>query len=234
MIVNEKGISLRDAWDGVNLRFTFTRTVDRRLMNMWLELKQIVSLVELVEEEDSIIWQYNSSGRYSVQSLYAIVNDRGVKPVYTPMMWNIFVTSRVHIFLWLLSNNKTLTRDNLGKRKELEDNRCLFCNELESVAHLFFECCVARVVWNEIAEISGKEIGTDFESVARWWVADKQYKVLNVCSAAAFWAIWKLRNEFCFQGAVWSGVQVLLRRIARMLWDWRLLNKLEVGTTLEV
>jgi hypothetical protein len=56
MIVNEKGISLRDAWDGFNLRFTFTRTVDRRLMNMWLELKQIVSLVELVEEDDSIIW----------------------------------------------------------------------------------------------------------------------------------------------------------------------------------
>jgi hypothetical protein len=102
MIVNEKGISLRDAWDGVNLRFTFTKTVDRRLMNVWLELKQIVSLVELVEEEDSIIWQYNSSGRYSVQSLYAIVNDRGVKPVYTPMMWNISVPSRVHIFLWLL------------------------------------------------------------------------------------------------------------------------------------
>jgi hypothetical protein len=39
MIVNEKGISLRDAWDGINLRFTFTRIVDRRLMNMWLELK---------------------------------------------------------------------------------------------------------------------------------------------------------------------------------------------------
>jgi hypothetical protein len=77
----------------------------------------------------------------------------------------------------------------LGKRKELEDNRCLFCNELESVAHLLIECCVARVVWSEIAEISGKEIGTDFESVARWLVADKKYKVLNVCSAAALWAI---------------------------------------------
>jgi hypothetical protein len=35
--------------------------------------------------------------------------------VHTPMMWNIFVPSRVHIFLWLLSNNKTLTRDNLKK-----------------------------------------------------------------------------------------------------------------------
>jgi hypothetical protein len=57
MIVNEKGISLRDVWDGVNLRMTFTRTVDSRLM-MWLELVQIASVVEFIEEDDSIIWQY--------------------------------------------------------------------------------------------------------------------------------------------------------------------------------
>jgi hypothetical protein len=115
MIVNKKGISLRDAWDEVNLRFTFIRTVDMRLMNMWLELKQIVSLVDLVEEDDSIIWQYNSSSRSSVQSLYAVVNDRGVKPIYTLVMWNISFPSRVHIFLWLLANNKALMRDNLKK-----------------------------------------------------------------------------------------------------------------------
>jgi hypothetical protein len=53
--VNEEGISLRDAWDGVNLKFTFRRSVDTRLMNQWYELKQIVSSVQFVEEEDSII-----------------------------------------------------------------------------------------------------------------------------------------------------------------------------------
>jgi Zn-finger protein len=137
-------------------------------------LKQIVSLIELVKEEDGIIWQYTSSGRFSIQSLYAIINDRGVKYVYTLVIWNISVPSRVHIFLWLLANNKTLTRDNLEKGKKLDDNRCLFCNELETVTHLFFKCCVARLVWNEIAEISGKVIGADFESVARFWVADKK------------------------------------------------------------
>jgi hypothetical protein len=81
MIVNEKGISLRDVWDGVNLRMTFTRTVDSRLM-MWLELVQIASVVEFIEEDDSIIWQYKSSEKYLMQSLYAIVNNKGVvKPV---------------------------------------------------------------------------------------------------------------------------------------------------------
>jgi hypothetical protein len=95
------------------------------------------------------------------------------------------------------------------------------------VSHLFFECCVARLVWSEIAEISGKEIGTDFESVAISWVADKKYRMLNVCSAAALWAIWKLRNEFFFQGTIWSGVQVLLRKI--ILVPWRSGRKLQAA-----
>jgi hypothetical protein len=38
----------------------------------------------------------------------------------------VSVPSRVHIFLWSLANNKTLTRDNPEKRKKLDDNRCLF------------------------------------------------------------------------------------------------------------
>jgi hypothetical protein len=63
--------------------------------------------------------------------------------VYTPVMWKIPVPPRLHIFLWLLANNKTLTRDSLARRKSLDDKMCLFCSEHESVSHLFFECCVA-------------------------------------------------------------------------------------------
>jgi hypothetical protein len=33
------------------------------------------------------------------------------------------------------------------KRKKLDDVTCLFCTELESVRHLFFECCVAQSMW---------------------------------------------------------------------------------------
>jgi hypothetical protein len=62
---------------------------------------------------------------------------------------------RVHFFLWLLSKNKLLTRDNLGKRRRVDDKTCLFCNELESVHHLFYECVVARRIWEAISEVVG-------------------------------------------------------------------------------
>jgi hypothetical protein len=53
---------------------------------------------------------------------------------------------KIHIFLLLFANNKVLTRDNLLKRKKLDDITCLFCAEPESVRHLFFKCCVAQSI----------------------------------------------------------------------------------------
>jgi hypothetical protein len=85
-------------------------------MRQWWEVVQIVESLHFSNERDAIICQYNSTGKYSVQSLYAIVNDTGVIQVFTLVMWKIHVPPRLHIFLWLLANNKILTRDNLAKR----------------------------------------------------------------------------------------------------------------------
>jgi hypothetical protein len=45
IIVNEQGKSVDEAWDGVNLKFTFRRTVSREVMGMWEEIKQIASSI---------------------------------------------------------------------------------------------------------------------------------------------------------------------------------------------
>jgi hypothetical protein len=47
------------------------------------------------------------------------------------------------------------------------------------------------------------------------------------------WSIWKLRNEICFQGVKWMGMQVLLFKCAQMLRSWKILHKPEVATQLE-
>jgi hypothetical protein len=73
-------------------------------------------------------------------------------------MWKIVVPPRLHIFLWLLANIKTLTRDNLVKRRKVEDATCLFCDDL-SFFHLFFECCV-EALRKCCSEIAGMDLGT--------------------------------------------------------------------------
>jgi hypothetical protein len=165
-IINEQGCTIREAWDGTNLKFTFRRTVNRRVMLLWQELLQIASEICFSEEPDQMIWQFSSTGRYSVQTLYAVVNDRGVRQIFTPVVWKIKVPPRIHIFLWLFARNKLLTRDNLAKRRKLDDQSCLFCSDNESVHHLFFYCCVARQMWYNIAEILELPVGQKFESIA--------------------------------------------------------------------
>jgi hypothetical protein len=144
-IINEQGKTVRDVWDGVNLRFTFRSTISSDVMAQWLEVLQIAKSLIFSDAEYAIIWQYNSSGKYVVQTLYAIVNERGVRQNFALVMWRIPIPPRLHVFLWLLANNKVLTRDNLAKRRQVDDKTCLFCAELESVSHLFFNCCVARM-----------------------------------------------------------------------------------------
>jgi hypothetical protein len=43
-------------------------------MDQWYELIQIVSGVQFFYEDDVVIWQFDSSRKYSVQSLYVVIN----------------------------------------------------------------------------------------------------------------------------------------------------------------
>jgi hypothetical protein len=52
-----------------------------------------------------------------------------------------------------------LTRDNLEKRRHVDDKSCLFCSDLESISHLFFECVVARKTWVMVSSVLGWRLG---------------------------------------------------------------------------
>jgi hypothetical protein len=62
--------------------------------------------------------------------------------------------------------NKLLTRDNLGKRRKLDDSSYLFCTEKENVHHLLFDCVVSRKAWEMVSGVLGVKMGNDYESVA--------------------------------------------------------------------
>lgn len=170
-----------------------------RLMLMWDELNYVTGSIQLSSEEDQIMWSYSSSEKYSVQSLYAVINHRGVVPVFVQAVSKLFIAPRVQFFLWLLSNNKLLTRDNLVKRRTVNDPSCLFCEEGESINHLFFQCCVAVNVWEFVSAYFSRTIDTDFESVASLWLSNRKFLICNTVSSAV------LMEFFVFSGSTMAG-----------------------------
>jgi hypothetical protein len=232
-IVNEQNKSIAELWDGCNLRCTFRRCVDIRLYNMWEELLSIASTICLTDKEDEMVWQFHSSGIYSSHSLYRVVNFRGVMPVFMPVVWKLHVSPRIHFFLWLVSKNKLLTRDNLGKRRKVDDPSCLFCSEIEIVHHLLFDCVVAKRAWEVVSSILGTSMDSDYEFVARLWLCNKRYGVTNIISSALCWSIWKLRNGQCFQELPCTGMRSLWQRMVPLLRCWKVLVPLRMAIDFE-
>lgn len=108
-----------------------------------------------------------------------------------PVVWNLRFPPKIHIFLWLLSHNKLMTRDNLRKRHIIKPRDCVFCLENESICHLFFECVVARNIWSFVKDQFGITVGDDFESIAKFWVSNNRNSALNTASSAVVWCLWK-------------------------------------------
>jgi hypothetical protein len=223
-LANEQFKTVADLWDGQNLKITFRRCFDHKLMIQWYELVQIVNSIQFSGEADALIWKFESNGVFTVKSMYAVINFKGVLPVYVHFVWDIKVPPKIHFFLWLLAHRKNLTRDNLVKRQNVDDLTCLFCNELETCDHLFFECAVATAIWSEIRRILKIHNAViNFDVIAGLWKNNKQNALANVVSAAVLWSIWLTRNDMCFNRSLWMGMQVLWRRLAFNLAQWIIL-----------
>jgi hypothetical protein len=110
-------------------------------------------------------------------------------------------------FLWLVSHNKSLTQENLEKRRAVDDMTCLFCNERESVNHLLFECVVAHKAWGVISAVLGFDIRLNYESIAKRWLCNTKFGIANVINLAVCWGLWKLRKILCFQEVPWCSTK---------------------------
>ncbi|PNT74374.1 hypothetical protein BRADI_1g13485v3 [Brachypodium distachyon] len=78
IICNEQMAPVSEVWTIMKLGCPFWRTFWPRLIEQWGLLSQILSSIELTDEQDQMMWKLNNSGIYSSQSLYAVVNFREI------------------------------------------------------------------------------------------------------------------------------------------------------------
>ena len=78
---------------------------------------------------------------------------------------------------------------------------CYFCQNNESIDHLFFMCPVAKVIWGMVGLcIGATNIPNNLSQAKIWfvhWLPGGE-QIYTFCMAAICWAIWKKRNEACF------------------------------------
>jgi hypothetical protein len=223
ILANEQNISVADAWDGVQLKISFRRCFSHELMVKWYEILEIAKSIQFTQEPDALIWKFTSNGQFNVKTMYAFINFRGVQTIDVHAIWKLKVPPKIQFFLWLVYYKKLLTRDNLSKRQHVDDLTCVFCNEIESCDHLFWECAVAKEAWEEMKRITGTHVTINsLCDLSSLW-PNKDRIASNMVHAALLRALWRLRNDLVFNHVVWPGMQTLWRRTACLLAQWEIL-----------
>ena len=81
-------------------------------------------------------------------------------------------------------------QDNLVKRKWNGCTKCCFCSEEENIQHLFFQCHMARWVWNAVSISFGFQPPSSMANLFGYWLKNfppKLRKQILVGAAAIFW-----------------------------------------------
>jgi hypothetical protein len=164
--------------------------------------------------------------------MYALVNFRGVKQIFLPAVWKLKIPPRIQVFLWLFSQNKVMTRDNLRKLGMPKPLDCSLCKEMENVKHLFFECLVSELLWDMVFDVFGIRV-TDFLSIASRWLCNTRHLQFNFVSSAIIWSIWNNRNSIVFNRKTWLYMKQVWHLALSYLRSWKIPFKTQVWTKVD-
>jgi hypothetical protein len=127
-----------------------------------------------------------------------------------------------------------MTRYNLEKRHLGKPISCEFCSDPETISHLFFDCIIAKRIWSSVSSFLNLQLGSDFESIAKLWLANKKHLVSNSIGAAILWSIWKTINAMIFDNQLWLCSKQVWWLILKTIRKWKLLWKENMSEKMEL
>jgi hypothetical protein len=124
-----------------------------------------------------------------------------VSHIYTQDIWKMKVPLKIKVFMWFLHQKVILTKDNLIRRQWISNEKCCFCDNKESIQHLFFECPLGKVIWRIIHVTFGLAPPKNITNLFGNWlkgIPKNDLIKVHVGVYDVIWAIWNTQNDFVF------------------------------------
>jgi hypothetical protein len=223
-ICTDRFISVAQVFSVTNLALQFRRQLTGVYKTEWQILKsQFLHFTLSQDMVDRLIWRWSSDSNFTVHSFYKWLEYGGVPNKEFQTIWKSHIPLKIKIFLWLVKQNKILTKANLMIRGWNGDLTCVFCNQVETVDHLFVQCSYIKAIWNWIATFNN--FSFDCECLDDLWLLDaviplKDRLLLELLRGAVLWSIWLERNRVCFNVTRPVSLKVLGAKIISLASYW--------------
>ncbi|XP_058740873.1 uncharacterized protein LOC131613201 [Vicia villosa] len=167
----------------------------------WLS-KKLLHARQLYQELDAS--HAGRGNKIQLKSLYIKLLATDVKPVWKHLMFGNFARPRSVFIFWLACNGRLATKERMKRFGLIQDDRCVFCSQQETIGHLFFCCIRFRNIWERVLNwinITHSPIDWDRELV--WTIRNckgRSWRATLLKSAITeiVYALWKVRNEIVF------------------------------------
>jgi hypothetical protein len=183
-------------------RIPFRRNLDHNDVQAWRELCEIVEDIDLVDSPDMISWHLEPSGTFSSRSLYLSLCKKPEVPL-TKYLWSYVVPLKIKIFTWQLARGRLPSNDQILARFGPSEGKCVLCDNIEHVDHIFFQCPLAQFLWSGVMLM----FKVDWHPSSRfeWFLildslSPKARRFIWTFFAAQCWAIWIVHNKFTIEG----------------------------------
>ena len=212
------------------------------------DVRRILAMKPIFEEEDFWVWQYNKHGRYSFKSGYWLktrvarsneIREAEALPSLNELKnaaWNLKAPPKIRTFVWRALSNAISVGELLVTRGIKMDPCCQACGfHGESINHILFTCPIARQVW-ALANVPCPQDGFDATS----HYSNLHYlmsmgsnkliapKVIDVVPWLV-WFLWKNRNNLLFEGKL-TGLMELVEKtfVESEMWTLAQINERNV------
>jgi hypothetical protein len=196
-------------------------------VNLLDDLKNNCADFCLIDRNDKPCWLLDKKG-YSVKSSYRNFKvNMNMDPYW--FIWKAKIPQRIKVFLWLVINDKILSKENLRKKNWQGNINCEWCGCLETTSHIFYNCQVASFSW-KIIQMSCPSLTLPKNAndmFGRWLCKFKGHEknLITVGCSAVLWSLWKHRNDFCFNNISSLNVVNLVFLCCSWLDAWAILQK---------
>ena len=149
-IVSDPSISVFYAFHNSTLTLSFNRQLTGIYLNEWLSLYSTITYDKVffdLSKPDYISWRWGPCGKFTVHSLYLWIVNRGIPNTTYDTLWNSNIPLKIKVFMWLVMQDKILTKENLLNKGWQGDISCPFCGVFETTDHLFVICPIATSLW---------------------------------------------------------------------------------------
>ncbi|KAJ4821284.1 RNA-directed DNA polymerase (reverse transcriptase)-related family protein [Rhynchospora pubera] len=168
---------------------------------------------------DSVQWIWSADRNFSVASTYKALCSAGkLKSPFT-WIWKLRIPPSIRFFLFLLSCDRVLTRQQLSKRGLHTHVGCDFCSstDLEDSLHLFFTCPFSISVRRRLQVLFqtlclSSSVSTR-QALLSLFLSDSLSHLQSTVLATSLFAVWLERNNRVFRSSS-RNVQNLVERIS--------------------